>query len=132
MKTNLSNLEKLTRGEEEIMQILWRLGSGFVSDIIAQTNEPQPKYTTVATFLKLLENKGYIAHENHGKSHKYYPLVPKEEYTHTVMTSVLSSYFDGSLTELVSFFSRSENLSMQEAEEILEILQKTKNPEEKS
>ena len=50
-----TNISELTRGEEEIMQILWRLGDAVVNDIIARTDEPHPKYTTVATFLKILE-----------------------------------------------------------------------------
>lgn len=66
---------ELTRGEEEIMQILWRLGDAVVNEIIAQTEEPHPKYTTVATFLKILENKGFVGHTPEGKSHRYYPLV---------------------------------------------------------
>ncbi len=69
---------ELTRGEEEIMQILWRLGDAVVNEIIPLTNEPHPKYTTVATFLKILENKGFVRHEAEGKSHRYYPTVTRE------------------------------------------------------
>ena len=47
----------LTRGEEEIMQILWRLENAVVGEIIEQTSEPHPKYTTVATFLKILQDR---------------------------------------------------------------------------
>ena len=77
-------LTELTRGEEEIMQILWRLGDVVVNEIIAQTKEPRPKYTTVATFLKILENKGFVNHTPEGKSHRYYPAVSREEYARGV------------------------------------------------
>jgi len=107
-------LTELTRGEEEIMQILWRLGDAVVNEIIAQTKEPRPKYTTVATFLKILENKGFVNHTPEGKSHRYYPAVSREEYARGVMSSVLSSYFDGSLAQMVS---------VTEMEEILQIMQ---------
>ena len=107
--TTMENKQpELTRGEEEIMQILWRLGDAVVNEIIAQTKEPRPKYTTVATFLKILENKGFVNHTPEGKSHRYYPAVSREEYARGVMSSVLSSYFDGSLAQMVSFFSRQE------------------------
>ena len=119
-------LTELTRGEEEIMQILWRLGDAVVNEIIAQTKEPRPKYTTVATFLKILENKGFVNHTPEGKSHRYYPDVSREEYARGVMSSVLSSYFDGSLAQLVSFFSRHENISAREMDEILEIMRNAK------
>lgn len=108
------------------MQILWRIERGFVNDIIAEIPEPKPKYTTVATFIKILENKGFVAHEPQGKSHRYYPLVSKEEYAKSRMSTLLASYFGGSLAQMVSFFSRHENIPMEEMEEILEIMQKVK------
>lgn len=121
-----NNPMELTRGEEEIMQILWRLGDAVVNEIIAQTKEPKPKYTTVATFLKILENKGFVTHTSEGKSHRYYPAVNKEEYARGVMSSVLASYFDGSLAQMVSFFSRHEDISAREMTEILEIMHSVK------
>lgn len=121
-KTSSRKLPDLTRGEEEIMQILWRLGDAVVNDIIATTEPPHPKYTTVATFLKILENKGYVRYRTEGKSHRYYPVVRREDYARGVMSSMLSNYFDGSLAQLVSFFSRHEEISAGEMDEILEIM----------
>ena len=118
---------ELTRGEEEVMRILWSIESGFVNDIIARMEEPKPKYTTVATFIKILENKGFVGHEAVGKSHRYFPLVTKDEYAGNVLKSMLSSYFDGSLSQMVSFFSQKENISVKEMDEILEIVEKIKN-----
>lgn len=117
---------ELTRGEEEVMQILWRIGSGFVNDIIAETDEPKPKYTTVATFIKILENKGFVGHEVCGKSHRYYPVVTREEYARDRMKRMLGSYFGGSLAQMVSFFSQHEEISMEEMNEILEIMERAK------
>ena len=57
MKTDNTTLKKLTRGEEEVMQILWQLGAGSINDLIAAMQEPKPKYTTIATFVKILENQ---------------------------------------------------------------------------
>lgn len=125
MKTNDKRME-LTRGEEEIMQILWRLGDAVVNEIIALTDEPHPKYTTVATFLKILENKGFVRHETQGKSHRYYPTIGREEYARGVMTSMLSSYFGGSLSQLVSFFTQHEQIPTGEMEEILEIMRRAR------
>lgn len=117
---------ELTRGEEEIMQILWQLGDAVVNQIIARTREPHPKYTTVATFLKILENKGFVTHRTEGKSHRYYPLIDRDQYARTVMSTVLTAYFDGSLSQMVSFFSRHEDLSVGEMDEILEIMRNAK------
>ena len=79
MKTDNTTLKKLTRGEEEVMQILWQLGAGSINDLIAAMQEPKPKYTTIATFVKILENKGYVGRTERGKSYEYYPLVPNIE-----------------------------------------------------
>ena len=71
MKTDNTTLKKLTRGEEEVMQILWQLGAGSINDLIAAMQEPKPKYTTIATFVKILENKGYVGRTERGKSYEY-------------------------------------------------------------
>lgn len=115
-------IQELTRGEEEVMRILWQLGDAVVNEIIERMPEPRPKYTTVATFLKILENKGFVAHTAEGKSHRFHPLIDRERYARNVMSSMLTSYFDGSLSQLVSFFSRHEKISAAEQEEILEIM----------
>lgn len=108
------------------MQILWQLGDAVVNDIIARTDEPHPKYTTVATFLKILENKGFVSHTAEGKSHRYFPIIGREEYARGVMSSMLTNYFDGSLAQLVSFFSRHEVIPTQEKDEILQIMRNAK------
>ncbi len=126
MKNELKNLPELTRGEEEVMQILWELGAGSVNEIIARMREPKPKYTTVATFLKILENKGFVDHEPAGKGFCYFPRVERERYAGRHLRSMLSTYFGGSLSQLVSFFSQHEEISHDEMTEILEIMQKAK------
>ena len=123
------NVQMLTKGEEEVMQILWSLEKATVSEIIERMHEPKPKYTTVATFIKILENKGFIDHEPAGRGFRYYPVLAKEEYAGNVMNSVISNYFNGSLSQMVSFFSQTENISVGEMDEILELVSKLKKEE---
>ncbi|MBO5045215.1 MAG: BlaI/MecI/CopY family transcriptional regulator [Alistipes sp.] len=122
----MRNKEGLTRGEEEVMHILWRLGQATVSDIIELMEAPKPKYTTVATFIKILENKGFVKHEQKGKGYLYSPAIEREEYAKTVVKNVLHSYFDGSVANIVSFFSKQENLTVADLDEIMEIVEKAK------
>ncbi|MCI5718663.1 MAG: BlaI/MecI/CopY family transcriptional regulator [Alistipes sp.] len=126
MATDKSNRPQLTKGEEEVMQVLWELDKGTVNDIIARMPDPKPKYTTVATFIKILENKEFVRHEAVGKGFVYYPAVAKEEYARTVVGNLLASYFDGSMSNMVSFFSRQEKISMRELDEIMEIVEKAR------
>ena len=116
-------IEPLTDGEERIMQMLWSIGEGTVNDILAVIPEPKPKYTTVATFIKILENKGYVAHRSEGKSYVFTPLVAREEVAGRQMQSMLRTYFDGSFAQMVTFFSKHENISMKEMDEILSVMQ---------
>lgn len=122
-----NKLQALTRGEEEVMQILWTLEQATVSEIIDNMSEPKPKYTTVATFIKILENKGYVDHNIEGRSHRYFPIVGKDEYASIVTKSLLSDYFGGSLSQLVSFFGKKEDISIGEMNEILNIVEQIKN-----
>ena len=121
------DLQTLTRGEEEVMQILWQLGEASVAQIIEHIQEPKPKYTTVATFIKILENKGFVGHKVEGRSHTYFPSVAKDEYAAGVAKSLLASYFNGSLSQMVSFFGKKEDISVGEMDEILEIVEQIKS-----
>ena len=116
-------LEQLTEGEERIMQALRTLGEGSVNDVLAVLPEPKPKYTTVATFIKLLGNKGYVTHRAEGKSYIFTPAVPRDEYARKRMRTMLQSYFDGSFSRMVSFFSKHEDISLQEMDEIQDLMQ---------
>ena len=121
-----NKFQTLTRGEEEVMQLLWRIGEATVAQIIEQMAEPKPKYTTVATFIKILENKGFVAHRAVGHGFCYYAVVAKEEYASGMAKSLLESYFNGSLSQMVSFFGKKEDISVVEMDEILEIVEQIK------
>jgi Predicted transcriptional regulator len=117
-------IKELTKAEEEIMQILWLLKTAFVNDIIAEIPEPKPAYNTVSTIVRILEKKGFVGHKAYGNAHEYFPLIAKELYTQTYFKGVLKNYFANSFTNLVSFFSKADELDVQEMEEIMKLLKK--------
>ena len=86
-------MKELTRAEEQIMQVLWDLGKGFVKDIIDKLPEPKPAYNTVSTIVRILQDKGFVGHETFGKSHCYYPLVAKDTYTKKFLKNFIGNYF---------------------------------------
>jgi BlaI family penicillinase repressor len=116
-------MKELTNAEEQVMQILWNLKKGFVNDIIEQIPEPKPAYNTISTIVRILETKGVVAHKAYGKTHEYYPLISKEDYTQGFLKGFVKSYFSNSYKNLVSSFSKSENISTKEVEEIIALLQ---------
>lgn len=116
-------LNELTKAEEMVMQILWRLGKGFVNDIIAEMSEPKPAYNTVSTIIRILEKKGFVGHTAFGKTFEYHPVVSKEKYTKFYLKGMVSRYFSDSFSQMVSFFSRNEDIDIAEMEKILKIMQ---------
>nr|WP_223252728.1 BlaI/MecI/CopY family transcriptional regulator [Owenweeksia hongkongensis] len=119
-------MKELTKAEEEIMQILWELDGGFVKDIIAEISEPKPAYNTVSTIVRILVQKEMVDHTSHGKSHRYHPLITKEEYSKYKMDNLMSGYFEGSFSNMVSFFVKKKQLNTKELDDILKIIENNK------
>jgi BlaI family transcriptional regulator, penicillinase repressor len=124
-------MKELTRAEEEIMQVLWKLERAFVRDILEQLPEPKPAYNTVSTIVRILETKGFVGHEAFGKSHRYYPLIAKDKYKSDFLKSFMTGYFGGSFERLVSFFAKDNNLNMQEIDQLMQHVRKDINSKEK-
>jgi len=116
-------MKELTRAEEQIMQILWKIEKGFVKDILGHFSEPRPAYNTVSTIIRILQDKGFVSHKAYGRTHEYYPLVSKEEYTKSRMSSLVNDYFSNSFEKMVSFFAREKKISLQEMEDILKLME---------
>jgi predicted transcriptional regulator len=114
----------LTRAEEEIMQILWKIERGVVKDIIEHFPDPKPAYNTVSTIIRILENKGFIDHKAFGKTHEYFPLISKDDYSRKFINGFVKGYFNNSFHKMVSFFSQGEEIDVAELEKTLNIMKK--------
>lgn len=118
-------MEELTKTEERIMQVLWRLQKAFVKDIIDELNDkPKPPYNTISSIVRLLEKKGYVGYTAYGKTYEYFPVISKEEYTKTTFSKLFSGYFDNSPASLLSFMVKEEKLSKKDIEQIKAIINK--------
>ncbi len=112
---------KLTKREEEIMAHLWNHGPSFVKDIKASFGDPMPHYNTVSTMVRNLEQKKMIAHEDFGTTYRYFAAVTKEEYVKTNLKKDVRKYFDNSYKSLVSSLVESNELSIEEITELIEM-----------
>ena len=116
----------LTKAEMDIMNVLWDKGEGMTThEIIEQYPEPKPAYSTIATFLKILTNKGFIQsrkQEGGGKTFVLTPLISREAYTNRVMKEVKTTFFAGSLKSMLSFFAKQEEVSEKDLQEIMEMI----------
>ena len=112
-------MKELTRAVEQVMQVLWDIQKGFVKDILEKLPEPKPAYNTVSTIVRILEKKGFVGYQAYGKSHEYYPLVEKENYTRSYLRNFVGNYFGGSFQQLVSFFAKEEHMDLKELDELM-------------
>ncbi|MET7028169.1 BlaI/MecI/CopY family transcriptional regulator [Sediminicola luteus] len=119
-------MQKLTNKEEEIMKILWQLKKAFVKEIMAEIKDDQPHYNTLSTIVRNLEDKKYVAHEAFGNTHRYYPLITKEDYRKKYINSTLADYYDNSYKSMVSLFAKEDKISVAELKEIINLIEKNK------
>lgn len=120
----MNSMKPLTQAEEEIMQTLWQLEKAFVKEIVEQYDDPKPAYNTISTLIRIMEKKGFVGYEAFGKSHRYYPLIDKEDYSKKYLNRFVDKYFSGSYKDLVSFFTKEKEMSVTDLEKLLEELKK--------
>lgn len=115
---------ELSKTEEQLMQYLWKSKKAFMKDLLESYPEPKPATTTVATLLKRMIGKGFVAYKTYGKSREYYPLVKKEDYFSRHVNSMIKTFFNDSASQFASFFTRKTDLTKEELEELKAIIDK--------
>jgi BlaI family penicillinase repressor len=119
-------MQKLARREEQIMQALWLLEKAFVKELIVELPDPKPHYNSVATMVRILEEKGFVDHEAFGNTFRYFPLVSKEDYRRHTLGDIVKHYFNDSYPSMLAFFAKEEKISEADMEEILQLIQSRK------
>jgi predicted transcriptional regulator len=119
-------MKTLTKAEEQVMQAVWKIGEGFIRDVLEAMPVPKPHQNTISTILKILTDKGFIGIKVFGRQHQYYPLVTKEGYFKSSIKSLVKGYFGGSFSEAVSFMVKENNVSVEDLETLLAQLKKPK------
>lgn len=104
------------------MQVLWKLGPSFVKDVLKAMPAPKPAVTTVSTIIRILEEKGFVAHEAFGRSHRYHALISKQRYGDRSMKKLVKDYFGGSPSALFSAFIEREQLDANELDHLLKLI----------
>lgn len=120
-------MKTLTKAEEQVMQVLWKLKDAFLRDIVDAMPAPKPHQNTVATLLKILVEKGFVKITVLGRQHQYSPLISKEEYSKKTIRQLVKGYFEGSFGNVVSFLVKENNISVEELENLLQQIKKQQN-----
>jgi predicted transcriptional regulator len=117
---------KLAKREEQIMQVYWELGKAFIKEVIPHLPDPKPHYNSVATMVKILEEKRFLDHESVGNLYRYFPIISRQDYQRHAMKDIVSQYFDNSYPRMLAFFAKEQNLSEDELKEILQMIKSDK------
>lgn len=124
LKDRNMETKELTKAEEEVMQILWRLKRGFIKEILEKFDEPKPAYSTVSTIIRILQEKGFVNYKVYGRTFQYFPVISKDDYRKTQMSSFVRNYFSNSYQKMVSFFAREDSITVKDMEDIMEMMKK--------
>jgi len=117
-------MKVLTKAEEQIMQVIWKLDKAFLREIIDDLPDPKPHNNTIATIIKILVDKEFVGITVFGRTHQYHPLVSKDAYSKSTMKSFVKGYFEGSFSNAVSFMVKEKNLTVDDLELLLKELKK--------
>ncbi len=114
-------MKKLTKAEEDIMQIIWRLERCTVSDVLKEVEKlegPKP-HSTISSIVRILEKKDFVSHKAYGRTHEYFPLITKDDYSKKTLKDLVSDYFGGSMNRLVSFMVDEKEMDIKALTELI-------------
>ena len=120
MVVQSQKMKPLTKAEEQVMQVLWKLDKAFLREIVDAMPAPKPHQNTVATLLKILVEKAFVGTEAFGRQYRYAPLISKKDYSGKSIRQLAKNYFEGSFSNVVSYLVQENNISVEELEKLLE------------
>jgi predicted transcriptional regulator len=117
-------MQKLTKAEEQVMQIIWELGSCMVSEILENLGIPKPPHSTISSVVRILDKKGFLTHKAYGRTYVYSPKITKSDYSKFALSKMANSFFGGSVKQLVSFLVKENDLDLNEISDLMNQLEK--------
>ena len=119
-------MKQLTEKEEEVMRKLWTKDEMIAREIWEMYPEPRPHFNTIATFLRILEQKGCVKHRPIGNTNLYSAAVSEEEFGKQSLKSIISKFFKGSMMGMVNALLKDEKLSKEEISELIDLVENKK------
>ncbi len=116
--------EKLTEKEEEIMFLIWEHGPCSVKELVEYYSDPKPHVNTISTFVRTLESKGFVGHEQ-GRygSFNYFAIKPKADYQRSAFSKIVGRYF-GNCFSMVSHLVEEKQLDTDQLRQLIDMIDK--------
>ena len=117
-------MKELTPKEEEIMQFFWKDGALFVKDLVEKYPDPKPHFNTLSTYVRALEEMGFLSHESFGTTYRYFTVISNEEYNNRTLKNIIAKHFNNSYLNVVNTFIKNEKISVDEIRKLLDEVEK--------
>jgi predicted transcriptional regulator len=115
-------VEKLSRRERQIMDVLYERGRATAAEILAALPDP-PSYSAIRALIKVLEDKGHVKHQEDGPRYVFTPSVPRSKARRNAVKHLLQTFFDDSASEAVaSLLGSAGKLKPEELDKIEELI----------
>ncbi len=115
-------MQKLTKAEEQVMQIIWEIGDCMVSEILENIGTPKPPHSTISSVARILDKKGFLSHKAYGRTYVYSPIITKADYSKFALGKMANNFFGGSVKQLVSFLVKENDLDLNEISDLMKKL----------
>ena len=119
-------MKNLTAKEEEVMRYFWDNDALFVKELVEMYPHPKPHINTLSTYVRALEEKGFLSHDTFGSTYRYFAVVTEEEYRNATLKNVVKKYFQNSYRSVVSSLIKDENISVDEIRDLLDEVERNK------
>lgn len=129
---NYNKMQKLTKAEEQVMQIIWDLNTCMVSEVLEKIGDPKPPHSTISSVVRILEKKGFLTHKAYGRTYVYSPIITRDAYSKFALGKMANNFFGGSVKRLVSFLVKENDLDLSEISELLNDLEQSEDDKTKS
>lgn len=116
---------KLTEKEAEVMRQLWSKGPQTIRELLAAYPDPKPHFNTVSTIVRILVDKGYVAHTGErNNAYTYGATVDSDAFGGRSLAQLVKNYFNNSYRSVVSALVEDEKISVEELREIIDMVER--------
>ena len=117
-------MKELTTREEEVRRYFWENEALFVKQLVEMYPYPKPHFNTLSTYVRSLEEKGFLSHESFGSTYRYYKVISEEAYRNGTLKNLVKKHFANSYLSVVSLLIKEQDLTVTEVRELLDEVEK--------
>ena len=119
-------MKRLSKREEEIMELFWQKGALTVSELRKLSPNPNLHQNTISTQVRMLESNGFLGHEKEGMGYRYHAIISQEEYSNNSIGRIVMHCFENSYIDAVSALVKDEKITVDELKALIKRIENEK------